>query len=160
MEVRACNGVQTLIFPRSSGSGATFAYFFSSLNEPNFLTRGSMMPNSPKNINMTIKTVETEEMVNLPSNIEGYGQLPLQAYRSHIVHFTLIGMHVYKISIISSSSSMILILLCDGEGRRPQQRRRRLRKRHLKSEFAHASLLIVLIASSSIRPMLASISGA
>ena len=45
---------------------------------------------------------------------------------------------------------MILILLCGGEGRRAQQRRRRLRKRHLKSEFAHASLLIALIASSSI----------
>ena len=106
MKVRPSNRVQTLIFPRSSGSGATFAYFFSSLNEPNFLTRGSMMPNSPKSINMTIKTIKTEEMVNLPSNIEGYGQLPLQAYRSHIVHFTLIGMHVYRISIISSSSSM------------------------------------------------------
>ena len=75
MEVRPCNGGQTLIFPRSSGSGATFAYFFSSLNEPNFLTRGSMMPNSPKSINKTIKTTETE-MVDLPSNIEGCGQLP------------------------------------------------------------------------------------
>ena len=114
MEVRLCNGVQTLIFPRSSGSGATFAYFFSSLNEPNFLTRGSMMPNSPKSINMTIKTIETGKMVNPPSIIEGYGQLPLQAYRSHIVHFTPIGMHVCRISIISSSSSMILILLCSG----------------------------------------------
>ena len=38
-----------------------------------------MMPNSPKSINMTIKTTETEEMVNLPTNIEGYGQLLLQA---------------------------------------------------------------------------------
>ena len=66
------------------------------------------MPNSPKSINMTIKTTETEEMVNLPTNIEGYGQLPLQAQRSHIVHFTLIGKHVYRISIISSYSQLSL----------------------------------------------------
>ena len=76
MDVRPRKRVQTLIFPRSSGSGATFAYFFSSLNEPNFLTRGSMMPNSPKSIKKTITITETEEMVSPPSNIEGYGQLP------------------------------------------------------------------------------------
>ena len=90
------------------------------------------MPNSPKSINMTNKTIKTEEMVNLPSIIEGYGQLPLQAYRSHIVHFTLTGMHLYRISIISTSLSMILVLLCDGEGRRAQQRRRVYKKRDVR----------------------------
>ena len=71
-------------------------------------------------------------MVNLPTNIEGYGQLPLQAYRIHIVHFTLTGMHLYRISIISTSLSMILVLLCDGEGRRTQQRRRVYKKRDVR----------------------------
>ena len=90
-------------------------------------------------------------MVNLPSIIEGYGQLPLQAYRSHIVHFTLTGMHLYRISIISTSLSMILVLLCDGEGRRAQQRRRVYKKRDVRAKMLfRQSKPIVLFLSFSL----------